>query len=249
MDAASQAMVLSEDRRMYMEIKTRLERDPHIKTNFPNIVLSYEGIKPRARERIRNVTELLIELEQRCIISIDKGNISSMGYIVDHTRSENVKQAFRNLKEKLQRNRDAVPMGRGNNNGDPLDLNGRSGMIRVPDKYRRMLKEKFEHLGLSEAEYFLEMLGHGLENKDGYRARRLTQHQINNSLSNYYSISEKIDKGLEIFEINALEDELFGSEDELLDHVVNVLKQIDINRLAKDISIARGKSVYHGVIL
>ena len=88
-----------------------------------------------------------------------------------------------------------------------------------------------------------------MENKDGYRARRLTQHQINNSLSKYSSISEKIDKGLEIFEINAFEDELFGSEDELLDHVVNVLKQIDINRLAKDISIARGKSVYHGVIL
>ena len=93
------------------------------------------------------------------------------------------------------------------------------------------------------------ILGHGLENKDGYRARRLTQHQINNSLSKYSSISEKIDKGLEIFEINAFEDELFGSEDELLDHVVNVLKQIDINRLAKDISIARGKSVCHGVIL
>ena len=97
------------------------------------------------------------------------------------------------------------------------------------------------------------ILGHGLENKDGYRARRLTQHQINNSLSSRQqfisSISEKIDKGLEIFEINAFEDELFGSEDELLDHVVNVLKQIDINRLAKDISIARGKSVYHGVIL
>ena len=48
-----------------------------------------------------------------------------MGYIVDHTRSENVKQAFRNLKEKLQRNRDAVPMGRGNNNGEPLDLTQR----------------------------------------------------------------------------------------------------------------------------
>ena len=82
-----------------------------------------------------------------------------MGYIVDHTRSENVKQAFRNLKEKLQRNRDAVPMGRGNNNGEHLDHNSSRGLIRVPDKYRRMLKEKFEHLGLSEAEYFLEMLG------------------------------------------------------------------------------------------
>ena len=68
MDAANQASILSEDRRMYMEIKTRLERDPHIKSNLPSIISSYEGIKPRARERICNVTELLIELEQRCII-------------------------------------------------------------------------------------------------------------------------------------------------------------------------------------
>ena len=77
MDAASQAMVLSEDRRMYMEIKTRLERDPHIKSNLPSIISSYEGIKPRARVRICNVTELLIELEQRCIIryTLFKANI------------------------------------------------------------------------------------------------------------------------------------------------------------------------------
>ena len=68
MDVANQASILSEDRRMYMEIKTRLERDPHIKSNLPSIISSYEGIKPRARERICNVTELLIELEQRCII-------------------------------------------------------------------------------------------------------------------------------------------------------------------------------------
>ena len=68
-------------------------------------------------------------------------------------------------------------------------------------------------------------------------------------MSQYATISKKIDKGLEIFEINAYEDQFFNSEDELLDHVVNVLKQIDINRLAKDISIARGKSVFHGVVL
>ena len=43
------------------------------------------------------------------------------------------------------------------------------------------------------------------------------------------------------------EDELFAGEEELLDHLVSVLKQIDINRLAKNISIARGKSVFHGV--
>ena len=77
--------------------------------------------------------------------------------------------------------------------------------------------------------------------------RRLTQHQINNSLSKYSSIYEKVDKGLEIFEINAFEDQIFGSEEELLDHVVNVLKQIDFKRLAEEISMERGKSVYHGV--
>ena len=75
----------------------------------------------------------------------------------------------------------------------------------------------------------------------------MTQYQICNSLSKYSSISEKIDKGLEIFEINAFEDQIFGSEEELLDHVVNVLKQIDFKILAEDISVERGKSVYHGV--
>ena len=92
-------------------------------------------------------------------------------------------------------------------------------------------------------------LGHGLEERNGIMIRRLSQHLINNFLSKYSTISKKIDKGLEIFEINAYEDQFFNSEDELLDHVVNVLKQIDINRLAKDISIARGKSVFHGVVL
>ena len=77
--------------------------------------------------------------------------------------------------------------------------------------------------------------------------RRLNQHQIHTFLAKYSKISDKIDKGLEIFEINSNEDELFASEEELLDHLVSVLKQIDINRLAKNISIARGKSVFHGV--
>jgi len=154
MDPASQAMVLSEDRRMYMEIKIRLERDPHIKSNLPNIVSRYEGIKPRARERICNLTELFLELEQRCIISIDAGDISSMGYIVDQSKSEDVKKAFTYLKEKLQRNRDAVPSGRNNGPRAFSGHNSNAGRIRVPDNIRRMLNETFKNLGLSDAEYF-----------------------------------------------------------------------------------------------
>ena len=61
-------LILPEDRRMYMEIKTRLERDANISSDLQNIVLRYEGIKPRAKERISNVTELILELEQRCAI-------------------------------------------------------------------------------------------------------------------------------------------------------------------------------------
>ena len=82
-----------------------------------------------------------------------------MGCIVDKTKSQNFKQEFINLKEEIGRNRDAVPIGRGNNNGGPLEHNASVGMIRVPDNIRLMLKEKFEFLDLSEAEYFLQMLG------------------------------------------------------------------------------------------
>ena len=85
--------------------------------------------------------------------------MSSLGCIVDKTRSENVKQAFINLNEELERNRDAVPMDRGNNNGDPLEHNAVVGMIRVPGNIRQMLKENFEPLDQSEAEYFFQMLG------------------------------------------------------------------------------------------
>ena len=68
MDSNNQAIVLPEDRRMYMEIKTRLERDQNIHSNLHNIMTRYEGIKPRAKERIGSVTDLILELEQRCTI-------------------------------------------------------------------------------------------------------------------------------------------------------------------------------------
>ena len=68
MDPPAQFLVLPEDRRMYMEIKTRLERDPHIINNLQDIIHRYEDMKPRAKERISNVTELILELEQRCTI-------------------------------------------------------------------------------------------------------------------------------------------------------------------------------------
>ena len=60
--------VTPEDRRLYMEIKNRLERDPNITSNLKYIVSRYEDIKPRTAERITNVTELIFELEQRCTI-------------------------------------------------------------------------------------------------------------------------------------------------------------------------------------
>ena len=49
MDLSNRAIVLPEDRRLYMEIKTRLERDPHISSNLDDIMSRYEGIKPRAK--------------------------------------------------------------------------------------------------------------------------------------------------------------------------------------------------------
>ena len=48
--------------------------------------------------------------------------------------------------------------------------------------------------------------------------RRLNQHQILSSLVRFQTVGEKVDKGLEIFEINSQEDELFANENELLDH-------------------------------
>ena len=37
-------------------------------SNLHSIMTRYEGIKPRAKERSGNVTELILELEQRCTI-------------------------------------------------------------------------------------------------------------------------------------------------------------------------------------
>ena len=68
MDSNNQTLILPEDRRMYMEIKTRLERDSNISSDLQDIVSRYESIQPRAKERISNVTELILELEQRCAI-------------------------------------------------------------------------------------------------------------------------------------------------------------------------------------
>ena len=68
MNSNQQGNVMPEDRRLYMEIKTRLERDQNVTSNLQEIVSRYEDIKPRAAERITNVTELILELEQRCSI-------------------------------------------------------------------------------------------------------------------------------------------------------------------------------------
>ena len=83
-----------------------------------------------------------------------------MVHIVDKSTSENVKQAFRNLKEKLHRNQDAI-ITRRENTFDPgsSSENPHVGRILVPYPIRRMLKETFEKLGWSDAEYFLQTLG------------------------------------------------------------------------------------------
>ena len=92
------------------------------------------------------------------------------------------------------------------------------------------------------------MIGHGLEGKNGLMVKRLNQHQLHVSLSRFQTISEKIDEGLKIFEINSHEDEIFANEDRLLDHIITVLKHNNLNRIAKNIACSRGKSVFHGTI-
>ena len=82
-----------------------------------------------------------------------------MGHIVDKSMSENVKQAFGELKQKLHRNQDAIPIRREFTNGPQSNTNPNGGRIQVPDQIRRMLKETFENLGWSDAEYFLQTLG------------------------------------------------------------------------------------------
>ena len=84
-----------------------------------------------------------------------------MGHIVDRSRDEPVRRAFAFLKEKLQRNQDAIPFRRG---GSPeANLNPNARNIRVPSRIRRMINETFEKLGWSEAAFFLQTLGKLIE--------------------------------------------------------------------------------------
>ena len=84
-----------------------------------------------------------------------------MGHIVDRSRDEPVRRAFAVLKEKLQRNQDAIPFRRG---GSPeANLNPNTRNIRVPSRIRRMINETFEKLGWSEAAFFLQTLGKLIE--------------------------------------------------------------------------------------
>jgi hypothetical protein len=82
-----------------------------------------------------------------------------MGHIVDRSMSENVKQAFGELKQRLHRNQDAIPIRREFPVGSQSITNPNGGRIRVSEQIRRMLKETFENLGWSDAEFFLQTLG------------------------------------------------------------------------------------------
>ena len=82
--------------------------------------------------------------------------------------------------------------------------------------------------------YFI--LGHGLKGKNGMVVRRLSPDQINLSLRRFQSTSERVEEGLRIFEINSQEDCLFVSEAELLNHIIEVLRHNDLNRIARKIN-------------
>ena len=72
-----------------------------------------------------------------------------MGYIVERCESEKVKEAFKLLKDKVQRHKDAIPISPSNT----------VSFVRVPLWIREKLKETFSRMGWSEAEYFLQTLG------------------------------------------------------------------------------------------
>ena len=61
--------------KLYMDIRNELEKDPNVNSNLKTIISRYEDIKPRAAERISNVTELLFELEQRQTVRYISGYI------------------------------------------------------------------------------------------------------------------------------------------------------------------------------
>ena len=93
--------------------------------------------------------------------------------------------------------------------------------------------------------------GHGLEARNGIVVRRLNQHQIHVSLGmRLQTIPERVDEGLKIFETTSYEDHLFQNEDELINHIIAVLKNNNVNRLAKEIVYGRGQgqTVFHGTI-
>ena len=73
--------------------------------------------------------------------------------------SPNVKEAFTNLKEKLQRNQNLLSARRENSCASLSSLDPNLKIIRVPPKFRRDLMETFEKLGWGDAEYFLQTLG------------------------------------------------------------------------------------------
>ena len=61
--------------KLYMDIRNELEKDPNVNSNLKTIISRYEDIKPRATERISNVTELLFELEQRQTVRYISGYV------------------------------------------------------------------------------------------------------------------------------------------------------------------------------
>merc|ERR1712020_834484 len=90
-------------------------------------------------------------------ISVEKGDISSLGHIVGKCKREDVKEKFKILKEKIQKHQDAMLTNQQGASRQSLPNKSTStnlGLIRVPDGIRRMLTESFENLGWFEAEYF-----------------------------------------------------------------------------------------------
>ena len=95
-------------------------------------------------------------------ISVEKGDISSLGHIVGKCKREDVKEKFKILKEKIQKHQDAMLTNQQGASRQSLPNKSTStnlGLIRVPDGIRRILTESFENLGWFEAEYFLQTLG------------------------------------------------------------------------------------------
>ena len=105
-----------------------------------------------------NISILMLSIT----ISVEKGDISSLGHIVGKCKREDVREKFKILKEKIQKHQDAMLTNQQGASRQSLPNKSTStnlGLIRVPDGIRRMLTESFENLGWFEAEYFLQTLG------------------------------------------------------------------------------------------